>query len=161
MVAFNISDSRPSGERIIYLTDVGGDEYPTGLKLGLHALAKANTDALSKPRKVLYASHDSAHQGLKARRRDMETADVEVEKLFIGAEPAKACSCQAAGLGKLSALRVWRLALGSSMKNELGDATQVPMTSVIAHATASRYKLVRMALCWVNVDLSFVQSRCE
>lgn len=34
VVAFNIPDSRPEGERIPYLTYVGGDEYLTGKKTG-------------------------------------------------------------------------------------------------------------------------------
>src|SRR5882724_12019494 len=33
VVAFNIPDGRPEGERIPYLTYVGGDEYLTGKKL--------------------------------------------------------------------------------------------------------------------------------
>lgn len=40
VVAFNIPDGRPEGERIPYLTYVGGDEYLTGKKLGEYALAQ-------------------------------------------------------------------------------------------------------------------------
>jgi hypothetical protein len=42
VVAFNISDPRPVGERIHYLTYVRGDEYLTGLKLGEHVIELAN-----------------------------------------------------------------------------------------------------------------------
>ena len=67
VVAFNIPDSRPAGERIPYLTYVGGDEYLTGLKLGQYAIAQAEEGNIPTPTGVVCASHDSAHQGLKAR----------------------------------------------------------------------------------------------
>ncbi|MGD9323958.1 MAG: substrate-binding domain-containing protein, partial [Desulfobacterales bacterium] len=41
VVAFNIPDTRPEGERIPYLTYVGGDEYLTGKRLGEFAIAQA------------------------------------------------------------------------------------------------------------------------
>ena len=94
VVAFNIPDTRPEGERIPYLTYVGGDEYLTGKKLGEHALAKAEAGEIPKPVRVICASHDSAHQGLKARcqgmKDAMEAAGATVEELFISAEPATA-----------------------------------------------------------------------
>ncbi|NRA55091.1 MAG: substrate-binding domain-containing protein [Gammaproteobacteria bacterium] len=94
VVAFNIPDSRPKGERIPYLTYIGGDEYKTGYDLGLYAIEQANTGAIPKPTKVMCAIHDAAHNGLKARCKGMADAmkaqGVEVDNLFIGAEPAKA-----------------------------------------------------------------------
>jgi len=94
VVAFNIPDGRPAGERIPYLTYVGGDEYLTGKKLGEYALAQAETGAIPKPTHVVCASHDSAHQGLKARCKGMkdvmEAAGAKFDELFIGAEPAAA-----------------------------------------------------------------------
>lgn len=94
VVAFNIPDARPDGERIPYLTYVGGDEYLTGKKLGEYALAKVEAGEIPKPTRVVCASHDSAHQGLKARcagmRDAMEKAGAKVDELFIGAEPATA-----------------------------------------------------------------------
>ena len=94
VVAFNIPDERPGGERIPYLTYVGGDEYLTGKHLGEHAIAKAEEGEIPMPTKVLCANHDPAHTGLKARCRGMTDAmaeiDVEVEELFIGADPAQA-----------------------------------------------------------------------
>ena len=59
-------DSRPEGERIPYLTYVGGDEYLTGKRLGEYALEQAEAGNIPKPTGVVCASHDSAHQGLKA-----------------------------------------------------------------------------------------------
>src|SRR5215469_6122672 len=64
VVAFNIPDSRAQGERIPYLTYVGGDEYLTGLKLGEHAIELANAGKVPKPVKVVCANHDATHQGL-------------------------------------------------------------------------------------------------
>jgi len=94
VVAFNIPDSRPVGERIPYLTYVGGDEYLTGKKLGEHALARAKAGEIPTPTGVVCASHDSAHQGLKARCQGMKDAmaatGAKFEELFIGAEPATA-----------------------------------------------------------------------
>ena len=94
VVAFNIADSRPDSERIPYLTYIGGDELLTGKKLGEYALTKVEAGEIPKPTHVVCASHDSAHQGLKARcagmREVMEKAGAKFDELFIGAEPATA-----------------------------------------------------------------------
>jgi simple sugar transport system substrate-binding protein len=94
VVAFNIPDTRPEGERIPYLTYVGGDEYLTGKRLGEFAIQQAKAGKIPNPKKVMCANHDSAHMGLKERYRGMKDAmkaiGVEVEELFIGADPAKA-----------------------------------------------------------------------
>ncbi|WP_338723129.1 sugar ABC transporter substrate-binding protein [Devosia sp. XK-2] len=94
VVAFNIPDSRPEGERIPYLTYVGGDEYLTGLHLGQYALEQANAGTIPMPTGVVCASHDAAHQGLKARCAGMKAAlegtGAKFEELFIGAEPSAA-----------------------------------------------------------------------
>ncbi|MCY4542744.1 MAG: substrate-binding domain-containing protein [Rhodobacteraceae bacterium] len=96
VVAFNIPDSRPVGERIPYLTYVGGDEYLTGKKLGEFALAEAEAGNIPAPTGVVCASHDAAHQGLKARCQGMmdamEGTGAAFEELFISAEPATARS---------------------------------------------------------------------
>jgi simple sugar transport system substrate-binding protein len=94
VVAFNIPDSRPVGERIPYLTYVGGDEYLTGKKLGEYAVEQAKEGKIPTPKHVVCASHDSAHQGLKARCKGMQDAMAAVgakfDELFIGADPATA-----------------------------------------------------------------------
>ncbi len=94
VVAFNIADPRPVEERIPYLTYVGGDEYLTGKKLGEYALAQAEAGSIPKPTHVVCASHDAAHQGLKARCAGMKdvmaAAGAKFDELFIGAEPATA-----------------------------------------------------------------------
>jgi simple sugar transport system substrate-binding protein len=94
VVAFNIPDKSEADSRIPYLTYVGGDEYLTGLRLGEHAIEAAKAGKLPMPTKVLCASHDPAHQGLKARCAGMADAmakiDVQSDVLFIGADPAQA-----------------------------------------------------------------------
>ncbi|PKP75114.1 MAG: sugar ABC transporter [Alphaproteobacteria bacterium HGW-Alphaproteobacteria-6] len=94
VVAFNIPDSRPADERIPYLTYVGGDEYLTGLHLGQYALEQAAAGNIPAPTGIVCASHDAAHQGLKARCAGMQAAmegtGAKFEELFIGAEPAAA-----------------------------------------------------------------------
>jgi simple sugar transport system substrate-binding protein len=94
VVAFNIPDTRPEGERIPYLTYVGGDEYLTGKKLGEFALSKVEAGDIPAPVRVVCASHDAAHQGLKARCQGMKDvmtpAGAKFDELFIGAEPATA-----------------------------------------------------------------------
>jgi len=96
VVAFNIPDPRPVGERIKYLTYVGGDEYITGLKIGEYVIDQANASKVPKPVKIMCANHDAAHQGLKARIRGMTDAmkkiGIPVDELIIGADPAKARS---------------------------------------------------------------------
>src|ERR1700739_4414731 len=103
VVAFNIADPRPVGERIHYLTYVGGDEYLTGLKLGEHVIELANAGKIPKPTKVMCANHDATHQGLKARARGMTDAmkkiNVSVDELIIGADPAQARSVMQSYLG--------------------------------------------------------------
>ncbi|MFC3057723.1 sugar ABC transporter substrate-binding protein [Paenirhodobacter populi] len=94
VVAFNIPDGRPDGERIPYVTYVGGDEYLTGEKLGEYAVAEAEAGHVPKPTRVVCASHDAAHEGLKQRCAGMRDAMAKVgaqfDELFIGAEPATA-----------------------------------------------------------------------
>jgi simple sugar transport system substrate-binding protein len=94
VVAFNIPDSRPADQRIPYITYVGGDEYLTGKKLGEYAIAQAEEGNVPKPVHVVCASHDSAHQGLKARcagmKEAMDAVGAKFDELFIGAEPATA-----------------------------------------------------------------------
>ena len=82
VVAFNIPDMRPEGERIPYLTYVGGDEYLTGKKLGEFAVAQAKAGKIPVPKQVVCASHDAAHQGLKARCRGMKDAMTAVGARF-------------------------------------------------------------------------------
>jgi simple sugar transport system substrate-binding protein len=104
VIAFNIPDLRSEEERIPYLTYVGGDEYETGLKLGKYAIRQAKAGKLPQPMKVVCAIHDAAHQGLQARCRGMSDAmkpeNVEVENLFISADPARARNILQAYLSK-------------------------------------------------------------
>jgi simple sugar transport system substrate-binding protein len=92
VVAFNIPDPRPAGERIPYMTYVGGDEYLTGLKTGQYAIEKAEEGVVPMPTKVVCALIAAEHFGLRERCRGIEDAFKEVgapaEYLFTGADPA-------------------------------------------------------------------------
>ena len=99
VVAFNISDPRPVGQRIKYLTYVGGDEYLTGLKLGEHVAELVNAGKIPKPTRVMVANHDATHQGLKARARGMTDAmkrltspSMNLSLALILHRPAASCS---------------------------------------------------------------------
>jgi simple sugar transport system substrate-binding protein len=102
VVAFNVSDPRPEGQKIKYLTYVGGDEYKTGLQSGEGALAKAKAGLIPQPTHVLCANPDPAHTGLAARCRGMtdamKTAGVETETLATDADPARASNILSAYL---------------------------------------------------------------
>jgi simple sugar transport system substrate-binding protein len=148
VVAFNIPDTRPEGERIPYLTYVGGDEYLTGKKLGEHAIAKAEAGEIPMPTKVLCASHDPAHTGLKARCRGMTDAmaeiGVEVEELFIGAEPATARNTMESYLSAnedvnyIFTVASWSSPWAWSVANELGldpDVDDKGMTIITVDAS--------------------------
>jgi len=102
VIAFNVSDPRPEGERIEYLTYVGGDEYETGLQAGQHALAQAEAGTVPQPTKVLCANPDPAHTGLVARCEGMtdamKEAGIETEMLATDFDPARASNILAAYL---------------------------------------------------------------
>ncbi len=136
VIAFNIEDSRPEGEKIPYLTYVGGDEYQTGLQLGRFALQQAKEGKIPTPTKVLCAVHDAAHQGLQLRCKGMEDAMKEagapLEQLFIGADPAKARSSLQAYLqankdqvNYLFHVASWSAPWGWAVANELGLSPDV------------------------------------
>ena len=102
VIAFNVSDPRPEGERIEYLTYVGGDEYQTGLQAGQHALTQAEAGTVPQPTKVLCANPDPAHTGLVARCEGMtdamKEAGIETEMLATDFDPARASNILAAYL---------------------------------------------------------------
>ena len=131
VVAFNIDDPRSKEERIPYLTYVGGDEYQTGLKLGQFAIQEAKAGRIPKPKKVVCAIHDAAHQGLQARCRGMTDAmkaiNAPLDKLFIGADPARARSILQAYLQKnkdevnyIFSVAAWSSPWAWGVANDLG-----------------------------------------
>lgn len=130
VVAFNIPDPRPQAQRIPYLTYVGGDEYLTGLKLGQHALELAKAGKIPTPKQVLCAVHDAAHQGLKLRCKGMadamKTVNVQVDSLFITADPARARSIMQSYLTKnknvnyIFAVASWSSPWAYGVAKELG-----------------------------------------
>jgi len=91
VVAFNVPDPRPAGERIPYMTYVGGDEYLTGYKTGLYALEKAEAGEVPMPKTVVCTLLAADHYGLRERCRGIEDAFKQVgaktEYLVTGIEP--------------------------------------------------------------------------
>jgi simple sugar transport system substrate-binding protein len=148
VVAFNIPDTRPVGERIPYLTYVGGDEYLTGLRLGQDAIAKAQAGEIPMPTGVVCMSHDAAHQGLKQRCAGMTDAmaeiGVETEELFTGANPEEARSTlesylsSNADVNYVFALASWSSPWAYSVAADLGlspDVDNEGMTIVTVDAS--------------------------
>ena len=148
VVAFNIPDTRPEGDRIPYLTYVGGDEYLTGKRLGEFAIQQANDGKIPKPKKVMCANQNAAHQGLKARCRGMKdvmkTIGVEVDELIIGAEPIKARKTMKSYLSAnkdvnyIFTVASWTSPWAWDVANEMGldpDADKKGMTIITVDAS--------------------------
>ncbi len=88
VVAINVADPRPEGERIPYMFYIGMDEYLGGLRAAQRMLA------VRTPKRALCAIHEVGHVGLEARCQGfldgMKEKNVPVEKLDIGTDPTKA-----------------------------------------------------------------------
>ncbi len=91
VIAVNVPDPRPKGERIPYLSYVGQNEYDAG-----YYLAKYLIDTGYKPKRVIIGIHEVGHIGLETRAKGIIDAikekypDVPVEKLDITTDPTKA-----------------------------------------------------------------------
>jgi simple sugar transport system substrate-binding protein len=94
VVAFNVADPRPVGERIPYLASVGGDETQTGIQLANLLLAKAAAGVIPAPTGAVCADWDPSHQGLTARcagfHDTLAAAGVNSETLTISQTAADA-----------------------------------------------------------------------
>ncbi|WP_352428969.1 sugar ABC transporter substrate-binding protein [Thermoflexus sp.] len=88
VIAINVADPRPEGERIPYLFYIGMDEYLGGLRAAQRMLA------VRTPKRAVCAIHEVGHVGLEARCQGfldgMKEKNVPVEKLDIGTDPTKA-----------------------------------------------------------------------
>ncbi len=88
VIAINVPDPRPAGERIPYLFYVGGDEYLSGIKAAEKMLA------VKKPARAVVFIHEVGHVGLELRAKGfievMTQAGVPAEKLAIGIDPTQA-----------------------------------------------------------------------
>ena len=88
VVAINVADPRPEGERIPYMFYIGMDEYLGGLWAAQRMLA------VRTPKRAVCAIHEVGHVGLEARCQGfldgMKGKNVPVEKLDIGTDPTKA-----------------------------------------------------------------------
>jgi simple sugar transport system substrate-binding protein len=88
VIAINVPDPRPAGERIPYLFYVGGDEYLSGIKAAEKMLA------VKKPARAVVFIHEVGHVGLELRAKGfievMTAAGIPAEKLAIGTDPTQA-----------------------------------------------------------------------
>jgi len=96
VVAFNVGDTRPVGQRIPYLAYVGGDETQTGIQLANEVLASAKAGKIPAPTGAVCADWDPSHQGLAARCKGfgdtLAAAGVTSEVLTISQNQADAQS---------------------------------------------------------------------
>lgn len=88
VIAINVPDPRPAGERIPYLFYVGGDEYLSGIRAAERMLS------VKKPRRAVVTIHEVGHIGLELRAKGfievMTKAGVPAEKLTTGLDPTQA-----------------------------------------------------------------------
>jgi simple sugar transport system substrate-binding protein len=89
VIASNIPDTRPVGQRIPYLTYVGGDEYQTGVLMAQEILQQFKPKV---PRRVACAIGDVGHAGAELRCKGLidglKSAGVTAEKVAITDEPS-------------------------------------------------------------------------
>ena len=88
VIAINVPDPRPAGERIPYLFYVGGDEYLSGIRAAERMLS------VKKPTRAVVTIHEVGHIGLELRAKGfievMTEAGVPAEKLATGLDPTQA-----------------------------------------------------------------------
>uniref|UniRef100_A0A7V4WKY6 Sugar ABC transporter substrate-binding protein n=1 Tax=Candidatus Caldatribacterium saccharofermentans TaxID=1454753 RepID=A0A7V4WKY6_9BACT len=88
VIAINVPDPRPEGERIPYLFYIGGDEYLSGKKAAERILATG------KPKRAIVTIHEIGHIGLELRAKgfiEVMTANgVPAEKLATYLDPTQA-----------------------------------------------------------------------
>ncbi|MGQ9472569.1 MAG: sugar ABC transporter substrate-binding protein [Candidatus Caldatribacteriaceae bacterium] len=88
VIAINVPDPRPAGEKIPYLFYVGGDEYLSGKKAAEKILASG------KPKRAIVTIHEVGHIGLEMRAQgfiEVMTANgVPAEKLATYLDPTQA-----------------------------------------------------------------------
>lgn len=102
VVAFNISDPRPVGQRIPYLAYVGGAEEQVGIMMANEILTYAKAGTIPQPTGAVCADWDPSHQGLAARCKGfndtLAAANVKSEVLTISQNQADAVSTMEAYL---------------------------------------------------------------
>lgn len=88
VIAINVPDPRPAGEKIPYLFYVGGDEYLSGIRAAERMLS------VKKPTRAVVMIHEVGHVGLELRAQGfievMTEAGVPAERLAIGVDPTQA-----------------------------------------------------------------------
>jgi len=95
VLAVNVPDPRPKGERIPYLGYIGQDEYEAGYKLAKAALEEFKKIKGRPPKLAVIGIHEPGHVGLEMRAKGIQDAFKEEglpvpEKLDITTDPTKA-----------------------------------------------------------------------
>ncbi len=88
VIAINVPDTRPMGERIPYLCYVGMDEYKGGVDAAWRMLKEFT------PKRAIVANHEPGHTGLELRAKGIKDVfskkGIPVEEVDITANPTKA-----------------------------------------------------------------------
>ena len=88
VVAINVPDTRPVGERIPYLCYVGMDEYKGGVDAAWRMLKEFT------PKRAIVANHEPGHTGLELRAKGIKDVfskkGIPVEEVDITSNPTKA-----------------------------------------------------------------------
>ncbi len=95
VLAVNVPDPRPRGERIPYLGYVGQDEYQAGYELARAAVEEFQKVTGRMPRVGVIGIHEVGHVGLELRAKGIQDYFREIglpapEKLDITPDPTKA-----------------------------------------------------------------------
>ena len=102
VVAFNIADPRPAGERIPYLAYVGGAEKQVGIMMANEVLKNAEAGTIPETTGAVCADWDPSHQGLAARcegfNETLAAAGIKSEVLTISQNQADAVNTMEAYL---------------------------------------------------------------
>ena len=137
VIASNIPDMRPAGQRIPYLTYVGGDEYQTGVLMAQEILQQFKPNV---PRRVACAIGDVGHAGAEARCKGLidtlKTAGVPADKVAITDEPSTVTNVMRAYLvARPDTDAIWTVTLLTApfvykVVQGLGKLNQVKMATV-------------------------------
>lgn len=97
VIAVNVPDPRPEGERIPYMSYVGQDEYQAGYQLAKYVIKWFKENLGRPPKAAVIGIHEPGHVGLETRAKGIQDAFREEgltppEKIDITTDTAQAYS---------------------------------------------------------------------
>ena len=97
VIAVNVPDPRPEGERIPYMSYIGQDEYQAGYQLAKYVIKWFKENKGRPPKAAVIGIHEPGHLGLEARAKGIQDAFKEEgltppEKIDITTETTTAYS---------------------------------------------------------------------